>query len=100
MDLINYLLGLPDSDLPSVLTTSYGDDEQSVSYEYASRVCRGYAALGTRYALYRSFKRDFPMFIITTTSVEGLLLSSVALIKAWDQPIIMTQTMCGGLFAS
>lgn len=48
LDLQNYLLGLPDSELPSVLTTSYGDDEQSVSYEYAVRVCRGYAALGLR----------------------------------------------------
>lgn len=48
LDLQNYLLGLPDSKLPSVLTTSYGDDEQTVSYEYAVRVCRGYAALGVR----------------------------------------------------
>lgn len=49
LDLQNHLLSLPDSELPSVLTTSYGDDEQSVPYEYAVRVCRGYAALGARY---------------------------------------------------
>lgn len=48
LDLQNYLLSLPDAELPSVLTTSYGDDEQTVPYEYAVRVCRGYAALGVR----------------------------------------------------
>ena len=48
LDLQNYLLSLPDSELPSVLTTSYGDDEQTVPYKYAVRVCRGYAALGVR----------------------------------------------------
>lgn len=48
--LVSYLLSLEDADLPSVLTTSYGDDEQSVSEAYAQRVCTGFAALGARYA--------------------------------------------------
>ena len=39
-DLIDYLLNMNDIDLPSVLTTSYGDDEQSVPRVYAERVCR------------------------------------------------------------
>ncbi|KZP30472.1 subtilisin-like protein [Athelia psychrophila] len=30
------------------LTTSYGDDEQSIPHDYATRVCNGFAALGAR----------------------------------------------------
>ncbi|UZJ54925.1 hypothetical protein CBS101457_004245 [Exobasidium rhododendri] len=43
-----YLLSLPDSKLPSILTTSYGDDEQSVPLKYQKRVCMEIAALGAR----------------------------------------------------
>jgi hypothetical protein len=46
LELLDYLLGA--TDIPTVLTTSYGDDEQSVPYGYALRVCRGFAALGAR----------------------------------------------------
>ncbi|KAF8320995.1 peptidase S8/S53 domain-containing protein [Cantharellus anzutake] len=35
-------------DLPQVLTTSYGEDENTVPINYARRVCKLYAALGTR----------------------------------------------------
>ena len=45
---MNYLLSLPDSDLPKVLSTSYGDDEQSVPRAYAERVCNYILALGAR----------------------------------------------------
>ena len=48
LDLVDYFLGSDTKDLPSVLSHSYGDDEQSVPYGYAVRVCRGYAALGAR----------------------------------------------------
>jgi tripeptidyl-peptidase I len=34
--------------LPWVLSTSYGDDEQSVPESYARRVCHGFAQLGAR----------------------------------------------------
>lgn len=43
-----HLLGLPDSKLPSILSTSYGDDEQTVPIPYQRRVCMEAAALGAR----------------------------------------------------
>jgi tripeptidyl-peptidase I len=42
----NYVLA--QSDLPQVISTSYGDDEQTVPYEYASTVCNLFAQLGAR----------------------------------------------------
>ena len=44
----NYLLSLADADLPKVLSTSYGDDEQTVPRAYAERVCNYIMALGAR----------------------------------------------------
>ncbi|KAJ7826871.1 tripeptidyl peptidase A [Mycena olivaceomarginata] len=43
LDFIDYLLGL--DELPTVITTSYGDDEQT---DYAYAVCQGFAKLGAR----------------------------------------------------
>ncbi|KAJ7921462.1 tripeptidyl peptidase A [Mycena leptocephala] len=43
LDFIDYLLGLDHP--PTVITTSYGDDEQT---DYASAVCQGFAKLGAR----------------------------------------------------
>ncbi|EST07407.1 Peptidase S53, propeptide [Kalmanozyma brasiliensis GHG001] len=43
---LNYLLSL--SKLPTVLSTSYGDDEQTVPKAYAQRVCNYIMALGAR----------------------------------------------------
>ncbi|KAF2675078.1 tripeptidyl-peptidase 1 precursor [Microthyrium microscopicum] len=43
---INYVLDKDDT--PPVVSTSYGDDEQSVPLDYAMRVCRGFAQLGAR----------------------------------------------------
>lgn len=45
---MNYLLSLSNSDLPKVLSTSYGDDEQTVPRAYAERVCNYIMALGAR----------------------------------------------------
>jgi tripeptidyl-peptidase-1 len=42
----NYVLA--QDDLPYVFSSSYSDDEQSVPYSYAKRVCAGYAQLGAR----------------------------------------------------
>ncbi|KAK0336233.1 hypothetical protein LTR91_005266 [Friedmanniomyces endolithicus] len=39
---------LANSSLPQVISTSYGDDEQSVPYSYAKRVCDGFMQLGAR----------------------------------------------------
>jgi tripeptidyl-peptidase I len=43
---VNYVLGL--SSIPQVISTSYGDDEQSVPQSYALRVCQQFAQLGAR----------------------------------------------------
>lgn len=39
---------LKQSDIPQVISTSYGDDEQTVPYGYAKKVCRQFAQLGAR----------------------------------------------------
>ncbi|KAF2161061.1 hypothetical protein M409DRAFT_69933 [Zasmidium cellare ATCC 36951] len=43
---LDYVLG--QSDLPQVISTSYGDDEQTVPESYARRACSGFAQLGAR----------------------------------------------------
>ncbi|UJO13809.1 Tripeptidyl-peptidase SED2 [Fulvia fulva] len=43
---LDYVLG--EQDLPQVISTSYGDDEQTVPESYAKRVCAGFATLGAR----------------------------------------------------
>ncbi|KAF1919189.1 peptidase S8/S53 domain-containing protein [Ampelomyces quisqualis] len=48
MELFTYLLGLENEKLPSVLTTSYGESEQSVGAPYAHKVCDMIGQLGTR----------------------------------------------------
>ncbi|KZM23601.1 Tripeptidyl-peptidase I [Ascochyta rabiei] len=48
LDFFTYLAGLPDGELPQVLTTSYGEDEQSVPATYAKKVCDIIGQLGTR----------------------------------------------------
>jgi tripeptidyl-peptidase-1 len=48
LDFFTYLVGLPDGELPDVLSTSYGESEQSVPAEYAKKVCDMIGQLGTR----------------------------------------------------
>ena len=43
---VNYILGL--KKLPQVISSSYGDDEQTVPRSYAKRVCNGFAQIGAR----------------------------------------------------
>jgi len=43
-----YMSTLPDSEVPQVISTSYGDDEQTVSRSYAQAVCNQLAQLGAR----------------------------------------------------
>ena len=42
------MAGLPDAALPSVVSTSYDDDEQTMPYSYASKACSMFAQLGAR----------------------------------------------------
>lgn len=44
---LDWILAQPDP-LPSVISTSYGDDEQTIPYDYAKSVCDGFAQLGAR----------------------------------------------------
>lgn len=43
---LQYVLAQPN--LPHVISSSYGDDEQTVPYAYATSVCNGFAQLGAR----------------------------------------------------
>ncbi|KUJ14643.1 subtilisin-like protein [Mollisia scopiformis] len=43
---VNYVTG--QKDLPQVISSSYGDDEQTVPKSYAERVCKSFAQLGAR----------------------------------------------------
>ncbi|RAL62091.1 hypothetical protein DID88_002577 [Monilinia fructigena] len=47
-DWLNYVLAQPDSEIPQVISTSYGDEEQTVPEFYAKRVCEQLAQLGAR----------------------------------------------------
>ncbi|THV69593.1 subtilisin-like protein [Aureobasidium pullulans] len=46
LEWLNYVLA--QEHLPQVISTSYGDDEQTVPYSYAKRVCDGFQQLGAR----------------------------------------------------
>lgn len=48
LDWLAYLLATSDDDLAKVISTSYDDDEQTVPYTYAKRVCEEMAQLGAR----------------------------------------------------
>ncbi|KAI9768850.1 MAG: vesicle formation at the endoplasmic reticulum [Geoglossum simile] len=48
LDFLHYMLALDDCELPQTLTTSYGEDEQSVPEAYSRTVCTMYAQLGAR----------------------------------------------------
>lgn len=45
---LKYLLGLPQDGLPTVLSMSYGEDEQSLPESYTQTVCNMLAQLGAR----------------------------------------------------
>lgn len=48
LEQLHYLLNLPDEELPSVLSTSYGESEQSVPESYSNATCSLFAQLGAR----------------------------------------------------
>ncbi|KAI9849924.1 MAG: vesicle formation at the endoplasmic reticulum [Sclerophora amabilis] len=48
LDFLTYILKLPNSELPHTLSTSYGEDEQSVPESYNRKVCSMFAQLGSR----------------------------------------------------
>ncbi|KAJ5301534.1 hypothetical protein PENANT_c002G09403 [Penicillium antarcticum] len=48
LDFLQSVLKLDNKDLPQVISTSYGEDEQSVPEKYARSVCNLYSQLGSR----------------------------------------------------
>jgi tripeptidyl-peptidase I len=48
LEFVNYLANLPDDQLPQTLTTSYGEDEQSIPEKYSKTVCNMFGKLGLR----------------------------------------------------
>ncbi|OTB16654.1 hypothetical protein K445DRAFT_316932 [Daldinia sp. EC12] len=48
LEYLTYLLDLLDEELPHTLTTSYGEDEQSVPKTYVEKVCTMFGQLGAR----------------------------------------------------
>jgi tripeptidyl-peptidase-1 len=48
LEFLQYILAQPDAALPQTLTTSYGEEEQSVPQEYALKVCQMFMQLGAR----------------------------------------------------
>ncbi|KAH7310279.1 peptidase S8/S53 domain-containing protein [Rhexocercosporidium sp. MPI-PUGE-AT-0058] len=46
LDWLQFMLGL--ESVPQVISTSYGDDEQTVPLSFATAVCNGFAQLGAR----------------------------------------------------
>lgn len=48
LDFLTYVLALDDAALPQTLSTSYGEEEQSVPQDYALKVCTMFMQLGAR----------------------------------------------------
>ncbi|TPX14437.1 uncharacterized protein E0L32_005401 [Thyridium curvatum] len=48
LDFLEHMLSLKDDELPQTLTTSYGEDEQSVPRPYVEKVCQMFGQLGAR----------------------------------------------------
>ncbi|KAF4635294.1 hypothetical protein G7Y89_g2815 [Cudoniella acicularis] len=48
LDFLTYILALDDSKLPQTITTSYGEDEQSIPEAYTRIVCNMFGQLGMR----------------------------------------------------
>jgi tripeptidyl-peptidase I len=48
LEMFTYFKNLPDDELPSVISNSYGEDEQSVPVEYAKKICDIMGELGSR----------------------------------------------------
>lgn len=48
LEFLTYVLNLTDAELPQTLTTSYGEEEQSVPADFAYKVCNLFMQLGAR----------------------------------------------------
>ncbi|KAH8670895.1 tripeptidyl-peptidase 1 [Xylariales sp. PMI_506] len=48
LEYVEYLLNLTDAELPTTLSTSYGDNEREIPIAYAQKVCTMFGQLGAR----------------------------------------------------
>ncbi|KAK8099421.1 uncharacterized protein PG998_012662 [Apiospora kogelbergensis] len=48
LEFLTYILAQDDADLPQTLSTSYGEEEQSIPRDYALKVCNMFMQLGAR----------------------------------------------------
>lgn len=48
LDWLSYMLSLSPDELPKTISTSYGDNEQTIPVNYALRACQEFAQLGAR----------------------------------------------------
>ncbi|KAK1751148.1 subtilisin-like protein [Echria macrotheca] len=48
LEWLTYMLNLPDGELPRTISTSYGEEEQSIPQEYALKTCNMFMQLGAR----------------------------------------------------
>ncbi|KAJ7188899.1 tripeptidyl peptidase A, partial [Mycena filopes] len=99
LDFINHLLALDEP--PTVVTTSYGDDEQTVPQDYANAVCQGFAKLGARgvSVLFSSGDQglgvsDLPTCIANTGANETTFLP----VFPASCPYVTTVGETGGIF--
>ncbi|KAL5365735.1 peptidase S8/S53 domain-containing protein [Aspergillus floccosus] len=70
LEQLHYLVNLTDADLPAVLSTSYGEDEQSLPPSYTEAVCNLFAQLGAR-GVSKRFLPVFPASCPFVTAVGG-----------------------------
>ena len=96
LEQLHYLLGLPDEDLPAILSTSYGTHEQLVPVSYANQTCNMFAQLGARgvsVIFNNSTNKTRPLLVVLTTSTpkKPLVFQEVASQKSFH--VRSTKTM-------
>ncbi|KAI2786887.1 Tripeptidyl-peptidase sed2 [Penicillium oxalicum] len=97
LDFLQNVIKMSDKDLPQVISTSYGEDEQSVPASYARSVCNLIAQLGGRgvSVIFSSGDSGFPAACPWVTSVgattgispeRGVFFSSGGFSDLWSRP--------------
>jgi len=69
LSFVDYILA--QESIPQTLTTSYGDDEQTVPYEYALEVCIKFALIGARGSTVLFSSGDFGVGLGKCLSNDG-----------------------------
>ncbi|KAJ5375948.1 hypothetical protein N7509_012834 [Penicillium cosmopolitanum] len=97
LDFLQNVVKMSNDELPQVISTSYGEDEQSVPEKYARSVCNLYAQLGSRGVsiIFSSGDSGFPAACPWVTSVgatthtspeKAVYFSSGGFSDLWERP--------------